>query len=884
MAAAAKEIHFTMGTHLDLFWMGTPRDCLDRGTEIILAALELCRRESEYCFYIESVVFAEYLLGKHPEQKDVMADLIKRGKLEIGGAYADRVEHSHEGESILRHHVYAVEWMKRTFGIVPRSTCHSDLPGLSPQVPQILAKCGIGYYVRARGLCAVYTWEALDGSTVLYACVGANYGEKSLKSMDEMLKGADQFPPKVITRGGYGDLDMVNDHVIGLLADLRKKYPQHSFHVSSPSDVLDYYRDNEAARRALPRIKGEWPYGWGSGGSMLVQIYQQLNGLENALLAAEKAVAAAGLLGFPLKAHSDRAMWWCSLFRYAREAEPPVIAKGTELAEAWKALMFAQDHNYSGFNGNASDQDRKVMLGYDLAYVQGIADNALADLGGSFAAPAFPNAARAKARISVFNPLSWARSEPVSVQLPDALATATISLVDDRGASLDFQRSEGRLTFAARDVPAVGLRPFYVLEVPEEEIHRLDPPSPIHVMQGFDLHDWHREFVRWQRSLPEYREPWLVETPEGDDLLLETEHYRLRLSGAHGFIAGLFAKGIGRELVDAQASRCFGELLSYEDPGIDVRYCFTGAYTRDSGAGYTLRKVSGDAVSATFAMEGYYNFARVEKRITLYAGLPQIDLEVVIYWWGERGAHVRLCLPFSREGYRETWYGVPYAAMRWPLMMEGVEDSNILGMEKNPDELHHEDRRHFREVVKWVDVGYGDGGVTLGVQMASMWIDSQHLEVPLIRGNRSCGDHNVWADNSGRRAWKFRLLPHPGDWRSAAAFRTGWDLNNPLAASIATAAGSGRLPAGPVSFACPDQDNVVLSVVKPANDGSGDVVLRYYETTGKAGTVAIECFAPPKSAREANLLEQPGGKLKTNGTVILAPTAPWEIKTIRCAF
>jgi len=191
-------------------------------------------------------------------------------------------------------------------------------------------------------------------------------------------------------------------------------------------------------------------------------------------------------------------------------------------------------------------------------------------------------------------------------------------------------------------------------------------------------------------------------------------------------------------------------------------------------------------------------------------------------------------------------------------MMEGVEDSDILGMEKNPDELHHEDRRHFREVVKWVDVGYGDGGVTLGVQMASMWIDGQHLEVPLIRGNRSCGDHNVWADNSGRHSWKYRILPHAGDWRSGTAFRTGWDLNNPLAASVAAGGGAGKLPAAPVSFACPDLDNVVLSVMKPANDGSGDVVLRLYETTGKAGTVAIECFAPPKSAREANMLEEPG--------------------------
>ncbi|HET6487194.1 MAG TPA: glycosyl hydrolase-related protein [Spirochaetia bacterium] len=883
MAAVQKEIHFTMGTHLDLFWMGAPRDCLDRGTEIIVEALELCLKHKEYCYYIESVVFAEHLLKLHPEKKPLMAELIKSGNLEIGGAYADRVEHSHEGESILRHHIYAVEWIQKTFGITPRSSCHSDLPGLSPQVPQILAKCGIRYYIRARGVCAVYTWEAPDGSSILYGNFGSNYGEKTMPEMDEELKDAGGFPPKVIMRGGYGDLQMVNDHILALIQDLKRKYPQYGFQMSSPSDVLDFYRENESARRSLPRIKGEWPYGWGNGGSLLVEDYRLEMALENALLAGEKAVTAARLLGHALRPKTDRAMWWCSLFRYAREGEPPVIEKGAELQEAWKAEMFCQDHNYSGFSGNKSDHDRSVMLKYALAYIGGITDNALSDVCGSIGTPSFPHADRAAARVVVFNPLSWPRDEVVRVTLPGPLVDAPILLVDEKGSAQGFERSKGELSFTAKAVPSVGYRPYFVLTIPENEIHRLEPPSPIHVSQSFDLHDWHREFVRWQNSLPEYREPWLAETPEGDGLRLETAHYRIHLSGKHGYIGGIYSKKLGRELTGDRASRRFAELLSYEDPGIDVRYCFTGSYTRDSQSSFALRKVSSDSVSATFALEGYFNLARVEKRITLYAESPAIDLEVVIYWWNDHGSHVRLCLPFSEKDFRQTWYGVPYYAMQWPLMMEGVADSVILGMEKKPDELRYEDRRHFREVVKWVDVGYADCGVTLAVQLPNMWIDDSLLEVPLIRSNRSCGDHNVWADNSGRQVWKFRLNPHAGDWRSGKAYRTGWDLNNPLAARVTGPSASGALRAEPASFFRVSQDNVVLSVAKPANDGSGDVILRYCEMEGKKGTVEIECLKTPRTAHEADLLERPGAKLTVNGNRILAPTAPYEIKTIRCS-
>ncbi len=64
-----REVAFTLGSHLDLFWMGAARDCLDRGSEIIKTALDLCRAHPDYCFYIETTVFADHFLKRHPEEK-----------------------------------------------------------------------------------------------------------------------------------------------------------------------------------------------------------------------------------------------------------------------------------------------------------------------------------------------------------------------------------------------------------------------------------------------------------------------------------------------------------------------------------------------------------------------------------------------------------------------------------------------------------------------------------------------------------------------------------------------------------------------------------------------------------------------------------------------
>ncbi len=876
------EIHFTLGSHLDLFWMGAPRDCLDRGADIIRAALEICEAHADYRFYIESTVFAEHYLADRPGEKERLGRLVREGRIEIGGSYVDRVEHFHGGESILRQHVHAVRWLDETFGVAPRSTCHADLPGLSPQVPQILAGCGIGLYLRARGTCGIYRWEAPDGSSILYASMGRSYGRMDRDDAGELLSGADRFPPLVIVRGGYGDLEMPDADIFGLIRELRASHPRLRFLVSSPGEVMEHFRRHPAQKDSLPRISGEWPFGWGDTGSIQVAGLQRNVALENLLLTAEKITTAARLMGHPLRAPTDRAEWWSCLMRTAREREPPLIPPGSELREAWKAELFAQDHNYSGFSGPKSDHDRLVMMERASAYVQAIIDNALSDLGGSFDAPGLRGQQPALARLVSFNPLSWDRNDMAQVELPDDAAMTDAAVVDGQGNVQEAQ-VEGRvLAFAARSIPALGCR-----------VYRLVPPGP-------------GKHPPLPDAAPGGSAPWLEELVGEDRVTIETPWFRAALSRGRGCIESLVGSTLERELVRPGGLRRFAELVSYEDTGSDVRYRFTGAVDRDSAVPYRLRRVRSGSLSATWAFEGCFNHARVEKLVTLYRDLPHIDLEIVVTWWGQRNTQVRLCLPFAAEGFSQTWYGVPFHAVRWPTMMDGIEDLVILGMESNPDELAAEDRRHFRNAVAWADVGYGAWGVTVAMRQPGLWIDEALLEIPLVRGNRSCGDPTVWPDNSGRRSWSFRLLPHTGDWRSAKAWRAGWELNNPvvvrtLAATdgsvvaggssardgSAASAGSvvtGVPAAGPVmpsSFFRVGQDNVVITAVKAAEDGSADVILRYYEAEGNAGTVSIECCRPVAEAAETDMLEQPVARLQTRGCRVIAPTRPHEIKTMR---
>ena len=74
--------------------------------------------------------------------------------------------------------------------------------------------------------------------------------------------------------------------------------------------------------------------------------------------------------------------------------------------------------------------------------------------------------------------------------------------------------------------------------------------------------------------------------------------------------------------------------------------------------------------------------------------------------------------------------------------------------------------------------------------------------------------------------------------------------------------------------------DVVVSSIKPTR--YGDVALRVYEASGRpAAGVTIKLRATVLSAREANLLEDAGAAMKTEGNTVRLDLGPFEIKTIR---
>jgi len=125
--------------------------------------------------------------------------------------------------------------------------------------------------------------------------------------------------------------------------------------------------------------------------------------------------------------------------------------------------------------------------------------------------------------------------------------------------------------------------------------------------------------------------------------------------------------------------------------------------------------------------------------------------------------------------------------------------------------------------------------------------------------------------------FRYAIMPHNGTWQDAQVYRAGLEHNSPLVVQKAESH-PGRL-SKKWSVLEISQPNVVVSALKPGENGG--TVLRVYEAAGKpAENVRIQLHANVKSARGANLIEDPGPKLESANNALTVTLRPFEIKTI----
>jgi alpha-mannosidase len=131
---------------------------------------------------------------------------------------------------------------------------------------------------------------------------------------------------------------------------------------------------------------------------------------------------------------------------------------------------------------------------------------------------------------------------------------------------------------------------------------------------------------------------------------------------------------------------------------------------------------------------------------------------------------------------------------------------------------------------------------------------------------------DMYADK-GLQEFTYSIYVWEGSFADSNIVKEGYELNRDCISVPGDA--------GTASMFMLDKANIIIDTVKPAEDGSGDVIVRMYESMHMSVKCTLTTMLPLKSAVQTNMLEEYECDIASHDQNIELEFRPFEIKTVR---
>lgn len=334
--------------------------------------------------------------------------------------------------------------------------------------------------------------------------------------------------------------------------------------------------------------------------------------------------------------------------------------------------------------------------------------------------------------------------------------------------------------------------------------------------------------------------------------ILENNLVRVRFNDL-GEIISIYDKTAGRELAAAPCNsfRMFKDIpVKFEAWDIDSNYV---KYPVPLEAKAQIRVLASGPLFGQIQIARKLNNSMVTQVVTLRKSSRRIDFQTSVDW-NETHKLLKVAFPVTIHS-NEAIHEIQFGHVRRPNHQSWQFD-------KDRFEVANQ---------KWTALAEEDRGAAVlndckyGVSTAGNCISLSLLRAPKAP--------DPVAD-VGRHEFTYSFYFWNGSFANSGVVNEAYEVNVPAACIPGTG--------GTRSIAGITAPNVIIDTVKPAEDNSGDVVVRMYECMRTAIDCALTTSLPVRRAREVNMLEnKTKALLPVNLGRIKLSFRPFEIKTVR---
>lgn len=810
-------------THLDVGWLWRVMHTRDKTGRSFATVLNLMEEYPEFIFMYNQSVLFDFLKKDYPELWERMLKRVKSGQFEIEGAmWVEPDVNIVSGESLVRQIMRGRRFHLEHFGVDPKTVWLPDTFGYSANLPQIMDKSGLKYFVTSklswndtdRHPYDSFHWRGIDGTVTKAQLITAQkYDSQEIfttyngdLSVSETMGAWKRYEPKavhneVVMSYGYGDGG--GGPTRGMIERgirLQRGIPgAPRVKLEGIVPFLDRLGQKmDAPGNKFPVWNGELYLQYHRGTLTSVAKNKANNRKAERLLRELEFLGAMALTQTGAAYPSDT------------------------LAEFWELVLINQFHD--------------ILPGTSIPEVYVDSDNEYGQIFSTLGSQNGPwhSAAQAFAKpgadqLRLFNFTGQTRSGLVQLagnaQEISQLAGASLASSSGVAPIQKLTHADGSTSLAA---PVASVAP---LGWTAAQIVSGGASNGSSTLSVSEKH-------------------------------LENELLRVTFDKS-GEITSVFDKTRNRETLEP--GKTANRLIAYEDKPMEWDAWDIDRYFEEQSwplaDGKSLISVAETGPHrAAIRVERTYQKSKVVQVVSLASGARQVEFDTFIDWQ-ERQTVLKAQFPFD-------------------LNTSEIRSEIQFGHVKRPTHRNTTwDRARFEASMhRWVDLSEADFGVALlnDCKYAYDCLE-QSVRLTLVRGSifpspdADLGEHRL----------RYALFVHDGVADLADVHRAAERFNNPVAVigSLRPAAHPAS-DFGQYSFARVDVDNVTLETVKKA-EKSDAVVLRIFEHANIRATATITFGIPVKSVRVVNLMEEGAGKpleIKDNGVTL--SLRPFEIATL----